>query len=78
MQSEEYKEEVLPSKVKARVSVEAGVAQGWDKYVGDYGVSISIDRFGASAPYEILFENYGFSVENIIKTSQQLLNKLSG
>jgi len=77
MQSDKYKEEVLPSKVKARVSVEAGVAQGWDKYVGDYGESISIDKFGASAPYKILFENYGFSVENIIKTSQQLLNKLS-
>jgi len=78
MQSDKYKEEVLPSKVKARVSVEAGVAQGWDKYVGDYGESISIDKFGASAPYKILFENYGFSVENIIKTSQQLLKKLSG
>jgi transketolase len=78
MQSEEYKKEVLPSKVKARVSVEAGVAQGWDKYVGNYGESISIDKFGASAPYKTLFENYGFSVENIVKTSKRLLNKLSG
>jgi transketolase len=78
MQSEAYKEYVLPSKVKARVSVEAGVAQGWDKYVGDYGESISIDKYGASAPYNILFENYGFSVENIVKTSERLLNKLSG
>jgi len=78
MQSEEYKEEVLPSKIKARVSVEAGVAQGWDKYVGNYGESISIDKYGASAPYKILFENYGFSVENIVKTSERLLNKLSG
>lgn len=78
MQSEEYKQEVLPSKVKARVSVEAGVAQGWDKYVGNYGESISIDKFGASAPYKTLFENYGFSVENIIKASERLLNKLSG
>jgi transketolase len=78
MQSEDYKEEVLPSKVKARVSVEAGVAQGWDKYVGNYGESISIDKFGASAAYKTLFENYGFSVKNIVKTSEQLLNKLSG
>ena len=78
MQSKEYKEKVLPSKVKARVSVEAGVAQGWDKYVGNYGESISIDKFGASAPYKILFENYGFSVENIVNTSKLLLNKISG
>ncbi|MGB5893600.1 MAG: transketolase [Ignavibacteriaceae bacterium] len=78
MQSKEYKETVLPSKVKARVSVEAGVAQGWDKYVGNYGESISVDKFGSSAPYKILFENYGFSVENIVKTSEQLLKKLSG
>jgi len=78
MQSEEYKEAVLPSKVKARVSVEAGVTQGWDKYVGNYGESISIDKYGASAPYKILFENYGFSVENIVKTSERLLKKLSG
>ena len=78
MQSEDYKEEVLPSKVKARVSVETGVAQGWDKYIGNYGESISIDKFGASAPYKILFEKYGFSVENIVKTSEQLLKKLSG
>jgi transketolase len=78
MQSDKYKEEVLPPKIKARISVEAGVAQGWDKYVGDYGEIISIEKFGASAPYKILFENYGFSVDNIIKTSQQLLNKLSG
>jgi transketolase len=77
MQSEEYKETVLPSKVKARVSVEAGVAQGWDKYVGNYGESISIYKFGASAPYKILFEKYGFSVVNIVKTSKRLLNKLS-
>jgi transketolase len=77
MQSEEYKEEVLPSKIKARVSVEAGVAQGWEKYVGEYGVSISIDKFGASAPYDILFEKYGFSVENIVKTCKQVLKKTS-
>jgi transketolase len=78
MQSEDYKEAVLPSIVKARVSVEAGVAQGWDKYVGNYGESISIDKFGASAPFKIIFENYGFSAENIVKRSERLFNKLSG
>lgn len=78
MQSEDYKEEVLPSIIKARVSVEAGVAQGWKKYVGNYGESISIDKFGASAPFKIIYENYGFSVENIVKRSERLFNKLSG
>jgi transketolase len=78
MQSEDYKEAVLPSKVKARVSVEAGVVQGWEKYVGNYGESISIDKFGASAPFNIIYENYGFSVENIVKRSERLFNKLSG
>ena len=77
MQSEEYREVVLPSNIKARVSVEAGVAQGWDKYVGDYGESISIDKFGASAPYDILFDNYGFTVENVVKPSKQVLRKTS-
>jgi transketolase len=77
-QSDEYKEAVLPSKVKARVSVEAGVSQGWEKYVGHFGESISIDKFGKSAPYKLLFEKYGFSVENIVKTSERLLKKLSG
>jgi len=76
MQSEEYKEEVLPSKIKARVSVETGIAQGWDKYVGDYGESISVDKFGASAPFKIIFENYGFSVKNIIKTAEKVFQKV--
>ncbi|MCH7963668.1 MAG: transketolase [Bacteroidetes bacterium] len=75
-QSEEYKKEVLPSKIKARVSVEAGIAQGWDKYVGDYGESISVDKFGASAPFKIIFENYGFSVKNIIKTAEKVFQKV--
>ena len=75
MQSEDYKEEVLPSIIKARVSVEAGVAQGWDKYVGDYGESISIDNFGASAPDKVLFDKYGFTVENIVTTCKRVLRK---
>ncbi len=75
MQSEDYKEEVLPSIIKARVSVEAGVAQGWDKYVGDYGESISIDNFGASASNKVLFDKYGFTVENIVTTCKRVLRK---
>jgi transketolase len=75
MQSKEYKEEVLPSSIKARVSVEAGVAQGWDKYVGDFGKSISIDKFGASAPYKVIMDKYGFTIENIVTTCKQVLRK---
>ncbi len=72
-QSEEYKNSVLPKDVKARIAVEAGVAQGWHKYTGDGGKIISIEKFGASAPDTILFEKYGFTVENILQTAKTLL-----
>ncbi|HEY7751775.1 MAG TPA: transketolase C-terminal domain-containing protein, partial [Ignavibacteriaceae bacterium] len=74
MQSDEYKESVLPSSVKARVSIEAGVKQGWEKYTGDYGDSISVEKFGASAPYEIIFKEYGITAENIVSTARKVLN----
>jgi len=74
-QSADYKEKIFPSSVKARVSIEAGVKQGWEKYVGPHGDSISIEKFGASAPYQIIFENYGFTVENIIATADNVLKK---
>jgi len=73
LQSEEYKNSVLPKEVKARIAVEAGVAQGWHKYTGDGGKIISIETYGASAPYEILYEKYGITVENILRTSKSLL-----
>ncbi|MFA6597436.1 MAG: transketolase [Ignavibacteriaceae bacterium] len=73
LQSEEYKNSVLPKKVKARIAVEAGVAQGWHKYTGDGGKIISIETYGASAPYEILYEKYGITVENILQASKALL-----
>lgn len=69
----EYKESVFPKNLKARVSVEAGVKQGWEKYIGDEGVSISIERFGSSAPYKTIFENYGFTADNVYKTAKELL-----
>ncbi|MCH8943116.1 MAG: hypothetical protein IIA48_11845 [Bacteroidetes bacterium] len=72
-QSEEYKENVLPRNIKARVSVEAGVKQGWEKYVRDKGISISIEGFGSSAPYKTIFENYGFTSKNIYKTAKELI-----
>ncbi len=74
-QSEEYKASVLPKTVRARLSVEAGVKYGWEKYVGIDGSSISIEHFGASAPANKLFEEYGFTVENIIAEANKLILK---
>jgi len=73
LQSDKYKNSVLPKQVKARIAIEAGVAQGWQKYTGDGGKIISIEKFGASAPYEILYEKYGITVENILQTAKDLL-----
>jgi Transketolase len=64
---------VLPSAVKARLAIEAGVSLGWSKYVGDAGDTLTVDRFGASAPAEDVFRDYGFTVENVIKKAQRLL-----
>jgi transketolase len=73
-QSNDYKEKVLPGSCKARLSVEAGISQGWEKFVGEEGKSISIETFGSSAPYEILFEKYGLTVENIIREAKKIIN----
>ena len=70
-----YKNRVLPPAVEKRVAVEAGATLGWYKYVGLKGEVIGIDRFGASAPAKVLFEKFGFSVDNIVKQSQKLLKK---
>jgi transketolase len=75
-QGTDYKEKVFPSSVKARVSVEAGVKQGWEKYVGEQGDSISIEKFGASAPYQTIFDNYGFTVDNIVATAEDVLKRV--
>ncbi|UCH64426.1 MAG: transketolase [Ignavibacterium sp.] len=72
-QNDDYKEKVLPSSVKARVSVEAGVKQGWEKYVGKHGDFISIEKFGTSAPYQTIFEKYGFTVDYIVATAEDVL-----
>ena len=72
-QSREYKAEVLPADVTARVAVEAGVPQGWDRYVGPLGATVTLDRFGASAPGEIALKELGFNVENVVKTVKELL-----
>jgi len=72
-QSQEYRDEVLPQSVTARLSIEAGVGQGWDRYVGKDGDRICLDRFGASAPGEVALKNLGFNVENVVKRARALV-----
>jgi transketolase len=72
-QPSSYREEVLPAAVKARVSIEAGVTFGWERWVGEGGASIGLDRFGASAPADVLFKEFGFTVENVVATAKRLL-----
>ena len=76
MQSEEYQEEVLPFDVKARLAVEAGCPYGWERYTGAQGKIIGINRFGASAPAEELFQQFGFTVEHVRKCAEQLLSSV--
>jgi len=71
-QDEEYRQAVLPPNVRARLAVEAGVAQGWERWVGDGGAVISIEHFGASAPAKVLLEKFGFSVENVVAQARML------
>ncbi len=71
----EYRDSVLPAAMKKRLAVEMGVSQGWEKWVGDEGLIISLDTFGASAPYKQLMEQFGFTSENIYSIAKKLLNK---
>jgi transketolase len=70
-QSEEYRESVLPAAVTARVSAEAGLALGWERYVGDRGRSVSIEHFGASADYETLFREFGITTDAVVAAAHE-------
>lgn len=72
-QSEDYRNEVLPPAVSARLAIEAGVRQGWDRYVGPAGDVICLDRFGASAPGDVALRNLGFNLENVLQRARTLL-----
>jgi transketolase len=74
-QSDEYKKQIFPKEIKTRVSVEMGIGMGWQKYTGDSGEVMSIETFGASAPDNILYEKYGFTVENLVVTAKRVLIK---
>lgn len=71
-QTQKYRDDVLPPRVTARLAIEAGVSLGWHKYVGDKGDVLAVDKFGASAPAEDVFRDYGFAVENVVKLALAL------
>jgi len=71
-----YKDQVLPPNIKARIAVEAGSSMGWHRWVGDRGKVIGIDKFGASAPGDLVMEEYGFTVANVIDSALDLLQSV--
>ena len=71
-----YQEEVLPRGVKARVTVEAGIRMSWDRILGDAGEPVSIEHYGASAPAKILFEQFGFTADNVVAKANASLAKV--
>lgn len=72
-QPSEYRHSIFPAEIQARLAVEAGSPQGWEKYTGGNGAVISIDHFGASAPGSVLMEKFGFTVENVVKQALKLI-----
>lgn len=72
-QPEEYRNKVLPPHITARVAVEAGLTQGWRRYVGDKGSVVGIDHFGASAPAGVLFKEFGFTADNVVVNALQTI-----
>ncbi len=74
-QPQAYKDEIFPPAVEARLAIEAAVPLGWDRYVGREGAIIGIPRFGASAPYKVLAEKFGFTSANVIRRAKELLGR---
>ncbi|MCW2680615.1 MAG: transketolase [Frankiales bacterium] len=75
-QDESYKRTVFPTDVQARVSVEAAVSQGWHEWVGGYGECVALEHFGASAPYTVLYEQFGMTAERVVAAARASLSKL--
>ncbi|MFA4965446.1 MAG: transketolase, partial [Thermoleophilia bacterium] len=72
-----YRESVLPPACRRRLAVEAGVTLGWERWVGDEGEVIGLDHYGASAPAGILFEEFGFTADNVYRRAKALLERAS-
>ena len=75
--TDSYRESVLPTAIRARVSIEAGIAQGWREIIGDCGVAISLEHYGASASAGYLFKEYGFTPENVVSAAMSSMKKAS-
>ncbi len=76
-QPQEYRDEVLPPAVEARVSVEAGITFGWERWVGPRGTSVGVDRFGASAPYQRILEELGLTTEAVAAAAAGVLERVA-
>ncbi len=74
-QDSAYRDSVLPRQIRARVSIEAAAPLGWERWVGDEGVTIGLDRFGASAPYEEIYRQLGLTVDRIVQTARELIGQ---
>ena len=75
-QSDEYKEKILPKKIRARVAIEAAANYGWGSYVGLDGDTVTMSGFGASAPANVLFKKFGFTKENVARVMKSVIEKL--
>lgn len=73
-QDDDYKKQIFPDNIKNRISVEMGIGLGWSKYIGDNGKSLCIETFGASAPDNVLYENFGFTVKNLVEKAKSILS----
>ncbi|HLW79571.1 MAG TPA: transketolase C-terminal domain-containing protein, partial [Terriglobia bacterium] len=74
-QPQSYRDDVLPPQVTARLAIEAASPFGWERYVGTKGAVIGMTRFGASAPYQVLAEKFGFTVGNVVEKAHELLGR---
>lgn len=74
-QDQAYRDEVLPPDLETRVSVEAGVTLGWERWIGQKGASVGLDRFGASAPGSVVFEKLGFTASEVVSRVQTLVER---
>jgi transketolase len=72
-QPQEYRDAVLPPAVPARLAVEAAAPQPWYRWVGDHGMVLGIERFGASAPYQRIYQEFGLTVDNVLRKAKELL-----
>ena len=73
-QDDDYKKQIFPENIKSRISVEMGIGLGWSKYIGDNGKSLCIETFGASAPDNVLYENFGFTVKTLVEKAKSVLS----